>query len=238
MHPNRPPARADRRIQLPRWMLASTVLLVLVALLTGCGDDDDGAAPPGEPSQPAIVIDWTDRTTPDDTGEYTVSFCEGDGPFLCFEHDGEFLGTIELVDYDVASLDVIRDALAGGASPVEALEAHAADFAANFAADRAEGCGPDYVVTADEVVPMTVGGQPGLRFGWTAQRDGAVVERVVTYGVITDGTLFSLVAIGLTDDGCLERMGELPIGELEGLLPTLDRVAAGSKLPAPTASAP
>ncbi len=232
-----PTATTNRRTGLP-WLLAFGVLLVVIVLVAACGTGDTAAGgdPPGEGTP--ILVDWISRTTPDATGEYRVRFCEGDGPFLCVEKDGEVIGAIELGDLPVGSYDVLRDALAGGATELEALEALAAGHAEHFAKDRADGCGAGYEFAADEPARVTVAGKPGLRYGFAVSLDGRVVERSISYAVIEGDTLYLLVAGGLDEGACLDHLNEMSVADLEAFAPVLDRLAAGSRLPAPTAEPP
>jgi len=213
----------------PRTTIALVVVLgVMLVACAGAGPDD-ADAPPSAGDDPGLVVDWETRSVTGDTGALDVRFCEGEGPFLCIERDGTVIGVVERLTYDVTTMDVVREALASGATPVEALERHAAAQVATFAADRRAGCGPDHLVTGDATEPVPVGGEPGLRFGWTTRRADVVVERVVSWATIIDGSLDVLVAAALADDGCLERLGEFSIADLDAALPTLERVARGSR---------
>lgn len=213
----------------PRVLLAAAVALALVVAACG-GDDDTGRGPTDPPA--ATVVDWTARTVTVDGGAFAVAFCEGEGPFLCFSRAGEVVGTAELVDFPTTSHDIVTGVHAEGGSDLDALRALATDFVTHFTADRAEGCGPDYVVTGDTVSELSVGGHDGLRYGFSATREGQRLERVVQYSVIDGDTLFLLTAGGLEPESCLPREGEFTVADLEAALPVLDRIATGSRLPA------
>lgn len=239
-----------------RWTRAARAAAVLAALLTAaCGSDaaDDPAAAPtteapaegpggddgdGDAAAAPIAVDWTARTvSPSTAGDWSIEFCEGESPHVCFSNDGgaTVTGAAELSDWPASARDAIKAARQKGASEVEALEALGAEAVGSLKADREKGCGADYVVTADESERVDVGGHAGVRYGWTATRGGKAVERVITYATI-DGKdrLYLLVAGALEPEGCLERMNEFRLAELEGALPVLDRVAAGTRLPPPT----
>lgn len=236
---------------------ASTRAAFIVALgiLAACGGEADdapvatptteapaagGGGGAADDEQPPIAVDWTARTvTPSTAGGWSVEFCEGESPHLCLSNDGgaTVAGAVELSDWPASARHVIKDALERGADGVEALEALGAEAVASLGADRAKGCGADYVVAADEVVRLDVGGHAGVRYGWTARRGDKAVERVVTYAVIDgDDRLYLLVAGALEPEGCLARMNEFRLAEIEDVLPVLDRIAAGTRLPPPTGS--
>jgi hypothetical protein len=213
---------------------AVMLAIALAATLVGCaGTRPEGATPPSPDPAPdtvVLTVDWGERTVTGDAGGLDVAFCEGEGPFLCVSRGGSVLGSVEHLAFDVATMDVLRSVLDDG-STLDALERHAAAQVDDVARDRREGCGPDHVVTADANETLTIGGSPALRSGWSARRDGEVVERTVSWTTVIDGTLHALVAAGLADDGCLERLGEFTVEDLEAALPTLDLVARGSRFP-------
>jgi hypothetical protein len=221
---------------------AAGLAVALAATLVGCaGTRPDRATPPSPdpaPDTAMLTVDWGERTVTGDSGGLDVAFCEGEGPFLCVSRGGSVLGSVEHLAFDIATMDELRSALDDGASTLDALERHAATQVDAVARDRREGCGPDHVVTADPNQTLTIGGSPALRSGWSARRDGEVVERTVSWTTVMDGTLHVLVAAGLADEGCIERLGEFTVEGLEAALPTLDLVARGSRFPRGDAAPP
>ena len=210
------------------------------ALLAACGGGDDAsreAAPtstitsmPGDVAAgEAISVDWTTRTIePAEVDGWTLEPCEGDAPLVCLSRGGgEATGAVELSEFALSSFTALEDKRG-----LDALEALADDAVTALAADRKEGCGVDYAVEADETVPQQVLGTDGLRYGWTATVDGEVVERNVSYAAIVGPTVYLLVAGALEPDGCMERLSEFRVDDLDDARPVLDRIAAGSQPPA------
>ena len=219
-----------------RWVALPSLCLVVVSACGGSDGDPkaDGPAAPSttttaaEPAAEQLAVDWEARTvTPATVGPWTIRFCEGEAPLICLHRDGEVAGAIEVNTFP-------RDSFA---------DPDLADIAAasvrTFQADRKEGCGTDYLVRADPVAPATVLGDPdGLRYGWTATKEGRVVERTRTYAATKDDTIVLLVAGALDADGggCIPRMHEFTVEGLAAAEPTLDRLASANFDPRTTAS--
>ena len=222
-------------------------MVLVLALAGACDGDGDGdgagdgaAAPPTSPSTSAtptstasvapLAIDWSGRTiSPATVGPWSVRFCEGEAPLICLDRDGRPAGAIERSEFPVSSIPSLQQALEAKVTARAALAVLAQQTVETFAADRKEGCGTDYLVTAEPVVAQPVLGGEGVRYGWSARVGGEVVERSVTYAAVREGVLHLLVAGGLAEGGCVEKLGEFGVQDLEAALPVLDRVAASPR---------
>lgn len=173
-------------------------------------------------------VDWSDAATVVELGGgWTVARCQGDAPLLCFERDGEVAGLVEAISHPV---DEVGESL----DPSESLQVLADGFVESMAADRAVGCGPDYVVEPLPVEDVSVGGLPGLRFGYSGLlADGTLSELVVHHATIDGDRVVVLAAPAYAADGCPGR-DELPSfhpADLASLVPELGAVLAVSPLP-------
>jgi hypothetical protein len=217
-----------------------TVLAVALLLAAACsgGGGEEGAGT--TTSTPATgAIDWR-HPEPLDAGDgWRLDDCEGDAPIVCVDRDGEPAGFLEVVEFPVASFDVMAEPLADGDDDA-ALDALASSFGTDLAADRSLGCGEGYVVDPLPVTHLTTGDGPAVRYGLVGTTAGGEVsERVVQYAAIRGDSLVVLVAAAYDADGCLVAEGEeFAPDVLEAFQPVLDRVVAASPMPAPTASAP
>lgn len=215
--------------------------IAVSAMLLGACSDDSTASPSSTtttttPESPAAVeVDWAARTvTGVEDPRFTVDFCQGEAPLLCFTgDDSEHLGAIELLNYPTAGYDVVDAVIARGGDESDALEAIADGLVTTMAADRAEGCGDGYEVVPDEPVPAVVAGEDGVRYGFRGVVDGTTVEHVVTHALIDDGTVWILTAAGYDDGGCLPREGEFDVAGLQAAMAVIGDLAAASTLPAP-----
>ncbi|HEU5085531.1 MAG TPA: hypothetical protein VFU14_19485 [Acidimicrobiales bacterium] len=204
---------------------------------TGDGDGgDDGAddrdEQPADTVPPGDVVDWGARDVRLDDERWSVAFCEGDGPFVCFTGADGSSGSVELSSWPAEELDVVADVLAAGGTDAEALDAFVADFLQTFEADRHEGCGPGVEVVREGAEAVPVAGRTGVRYGFRVVRGGETVEHVLGHAVLADGSLHLLNASGLGDDACLEREGEFDISAFDAATVELvGRLAAASVLP-------
>ena len=159
-----------------RWAVLGP--LAALAFAGACGGDADGGKEvPRDPTTTSttatgapLAVDWRARTvTPSSVGPWEVRFCEGDGPLICLHRDGTLRGALEVNTFPLDSFD----------DP--SLDAIAEDTVRTFQADRKDGCGADYVVRADPKRSYPVLGTDGRRYGWSVPKDGAIVERNLTY---------------------------------------------------------
>lgn len=201
----------------------------------------DGAVPPDETEDAPrgdaadtepIPASWEPGAAPVDLGGgWRVADCDGDAPLLCVERGEEVVGTLELNHFPLS------DELAAAEGEAE-LRAALRDFAASrhgdIAEDRRNGCGDDYLVEADPVAEVSMAGQPGVRYGFRGTDGGVTTEHVVSYATVAADQLWIVVADGAAADGCMGD-DELTLFDpevLRDLLPLLDRVVAGTPLPA------
>lgn len=194
------------------------------------------AAPVGDPLPPEPVVtspiaaSWEPGGAPVDLGGgHTVTRCQGEVLALCVWHGDTELGLLEALHYPAPA--ELRDV--SGEQLDEALRAFAAARTEDIAADRALGCGADHEVLPDAPATVMVAGEQGLRYGFATVTGGQVIEHVVTWATVRDGELHLLVASAATRDGCMaDELLSFAPDLLVPLLPTLDRVAAGTALPA------
>ena len=221
--------------------------LVLVAVLAaGCATTGDavGTPSPTAPSTPSptpsptatpttaepepIVASWAQGAPDTELADgWVLRDCEGDAPVVCVHRDDELVGTVAYASYPP---DGPLVGATDGDDVVEALRAHGTMRMQGLVEDRAIGCGEDYVGSVDDHVDLPVGGQPGVRSGFTAVQAGEVVEHVVTYATLAEGRLWLLVAESAADGTCMGD-SELELfapADLDAFLPILDRVVAGT----------
>lgn len=189
------------------------------------------SAPPTEAAE-ALAVDLSPggAAVSLDNG-WTVQHCEGDAPFLCVRDSARtVLGTVEYASYPI---DDDLAAAVGEGRVLEALEAQATDRHEWVARDRAAGCGEGYEYRGAPVTRTTVGGQPGVRFAFTGVVDGREVERHRSYSTFHAGQLWILSAPASDPAGCMATdLAEFAPADLATFEPYLDRVVAGSELPA------
>lgn len=207
---------------------ARLALLMMVLLVAACGDAS--VTPDQVPGPDVPQIDWSDSTkTSELPGGWTVHACEGDAPLLCVERDGEYVGTIELMSYPVSSFtDLDPDRSTG-----ENLLVLADGFIRALAADRAVGCGADYVLTPIEPTVFDLG-DGGMAYGFEgALGDGRPSELNLQYSTIVDDMIVSVVASAYDDGGCPGRddLSGFDSATLAEFRPQLERLLVGTPLP-------
>jgi len=155
--------------------------------------------------------------------------CEGGAPLLCVEREGDFVGSIEWLSYPVSSftdLDPSR-------TTSENLLVLANGFIEALAADRAVGCGSDYVVTPIEPTSFDLGDE-GMAYGFEGvMADGRQSELNLQYSTIVDGMVVSVVAAAYDDGGCPGRddLSGFDSATLAEFRPQLERLLGGNPLP-------
>jgi hypothetical protein len=224
--------------------LASTMMIVtFLAALAACGDgrdDGDGGAPPAATTSTTEAagdevggLDFANGSEVTLADGWTISPCESGAPLFCARLDGETDATISLRTAPAASYETIRAALEAGRSPLDALRAEAGEFVSVFEEDRPVGCGPDYGVAGFGPDEATIGGRPGIVYGFDGTQGGRHVERALQFMTL-DGPDVHLISVNGIDDGsCMDdgELAEFTIAELTELEPTLAKVFAASTLP-------
>ena len=228
-------------------MLAATLLGGFAA----CGDDEDErgrAAPPASSTSTTEQAD--DKGDDHDGGDvagldfvngsevaldggWVIAPCESGPPLFCARLNGETEATISLGSAPAASYDTIRGALEAGKAPLDALRAEAAEFVSIFQKDRPVGCGAGYQVEGFGPDAATVGGKPGIVYGFDGHQEGRHVERALQFMAL-DGADVHLISVNAIDDGtCMDdrELAEFTVAELAALEPTLAKVFAASTLP-------
>jgi hypothetical protein len=221
---------------------------LLVGILTACGS----ASPPGStssshPTTPtsspsssappststtlvSAPIDWADPSVIVTLGDgWTVQACEGEAPLLCVSRNGSHIGLVEANEYPLDSFEGTNPKDPGGS-----LILIAEDFIDSMAADRAAGCGVGYRLDPHMTSPVTVGGQPGIRFGYTGvMADGSPSERIAQFGTIVGDEVLLLTAAAYDDGGCPGRdeLATFSSADLAAFEPFLEAVVLSSPLP-------
>ncbi len=164
---------------------------------------------------------------------WTIADCEGDAPLLCVGREG-FDGVVGVLMFESFPLDRGLAAADGREAVLEALRANAQLRMESLVEDRAIGCGPTYDGSVEPMADLLVDGRPGVRSGFRAVQDGEVVEHVVTYATVSAGQMWLLVAESARDGSCLDdaEMDLFAPDQLASFVPVLDRVVAGTPLPA------
>ena len=159
-----------------------------------------------------------------DLGEgYVLGPCEGDAnQIACITKGGSVIGSAEHLALPVDSFDLLD----GVEDPLESIELIAADYIATFMADHQSTC-PN--LEFKELTPMavTVGGLPGVRYGFEELEGTRTVEKNVIYGARVEQSinLYSFAAIG--EGACLSNEGELAEPAIvDSLMTGLDRALA------------
>lgn len=206
-------------------LLASLLAMLLIA---GCGDGPATPEPVTDPSVPQI--DWNDPgVIAELPGGWTVHACEGDALLLCVESDGEYVGSVELMSYPVSSFtDLDPNGPTG-----DNLLILADGFIEALAADRAAGCGADYVFTQIEPSAFELG-EGGMAYGFEgSMADGRPSELNLQYSTIVDEMVVSVVAAAYDEGGCPGRddLSGFDSVTLAEFRPQLERLLAGNPLP-------
>ena len=234
-------------------MTRSTLLGILTAgavILSACTGAEPTAQPSPSPAAPSpadeppvppsptpnddeeLTVLWTGAFELPLPNGWTVRDCDGDRTHVCVHDGDELLGDIELLaGYPLDTAQQEQE-------PAALLDELTEGFLAHFREDRTTGC-PDFTFVADEVRPVTVGGQPGARAAFSlVDDDGRVVERVVNHFTVR-GDTYAIVNTDayVAEGGCLgpsEYDPSFSPDDLASLEEHLDRIVADSPLPRET----
>lgn len=214
---------------------AGALAALAVVVLAAC-DDATASPTPTTPTPPVVSpvpsdgeapapgsVDWDDPDASVDLGDgWTASRCEGEAPLICVIGDGVD-GTVERVAYPVPNPPADGDEVAW------LLEA-AEDFRTWLEADRAQGCGADYMIAFDGNAQVGADEVTWIRYAFTGtDATGKVVERGVAHLSLAGHVQNVLTANAYGEGGCLSSEGSL--WDVDGLavaVPWLDRLAAAT----------
>jgi hypothetical protein len=217
-----PPGRKDR---------ALLVSLLIVSACGGSGADSTTVSVtttvPGSATTrttaPALEP-WVWGVEEVDLGDgYVLGPCTGDAnQFACFSEDGSVIGSAEHLTLPAETFDHLDDV----DDPVESIELIATDYVSTFTLDRQSTC-PNLEFAAPAPASATIGGHPGLRYGFEEADGDRVVEKNVIYGVRKDDTIGLFTFSAIADGACLSNEGELTDpAVLDFLLPRLHQAMA------------
>jgi hypothetical protein len=240
LDPGRPrtPARASRRRPGP--VVVATLVIALAAVVTAPAIAR--ASVPG--------LDWTALPAdPVDLPEgWQAARCEGDAPLLCTAEAGIPQGAVAHLAVALAGSE-LGDELAAGIAVRTALIREVRRVHAAVAEDRESTC-PGTTYIPDPTVGATVGGLPGVRYGFTLLADGRAVERTIGAMAVRDPggdpVLDVVSAEQLAEGSCIGAEGTQPFTDagLDRFAPILLQLVArssagsgGGTVPAPAAGA-
>jgi hypothetical protein len=204
-----------------------TRLLIVVAILAGAcssgGDEDDGtvstrgtaAATTTTAAMTVPAFDWSRPRPVDLGGGWLIEDCEGDAPLFCVRRDGEIVGSLEALRFDLE-----------GKTPQQQADA----FLETFRGDRTQTC-PAHTFTAEQAIDVTTADGAAIRYGFTLSTGNDVVERVVQFAGERDGKHVVIAANAVDEGGCLAREGEFATANLIAFEPRLDALIRASGLP-------
>lgn len=199
-------------------------------------------APASDPPAAVPTIDLRERVPETVLGDgWEVSSCDpGDAPLLCVFHDGERVGTIEWLQRPLAAEPGLVADLQT-MSPGRALAANLdrVGLYEQTERDRRDNC-DGRVVEWERPTDATVGGTPGMVYGYTVRdQDGSPQDVIVSYHAVNgSGSLFVVLIEGLGPRTCIPTEGiALSPDQLATFRPTLDELIANLRLPAPESHA-
>ncbi|NJL49181.1 MAG: hypothetical protein HC929_19095 [Leptolyngbyaceae cyanobacterium SM2_5_2] len=132
---------------------------------------------------------------------WQVTPCENSA-LLCVEAGEKFVGTVEFISYPLADIqrqtEESRSDASEANSDLETLRQWVANHYKTIQTDRAQA-DPTLVFLPRASEEVSVGGLPGLRYGFTIRHSSDILaERTVGY-ITTDGTTLYLFVTGLTN---------------------------------------
>lgn len=220
-----------------RLRVGVVAILVLFSACGGNGSSGGTAAPTTSTSAPGAVagLDFVGGSEVELGDGWTVVPCEGGPPLFCVRdraQDGT-QAVIELISVATDSYPAVKRSLDSGGTPADALTAQAAEYHRVFEADRASGCGPGYRVEAIGPEDVTVGGQPGVLYGFDGYEAARNVERNLHFATIRGATLHIVTVTAVDDDTCMDdgALAEFTVAEITDLYPRLVQMVAASTLP-------
>lgn len=184
-----------------------------------------------KPTPAPILVAWSDPDLSITVDGWTIRRCATEVVALCVDRGETPAGHVLMEDLPsigeelTSSRDQVQAALAGRTQTLYQL----------YRQNRAAACGPDYNVEAEVPKPVAVAGGAGLRYEASARMEGRVVERTIGFRVFRDGIETLIEATALQPGACLTPEDPtFGIGDLQSFEPVLNRIAAGSVLPAAT----
>ena len=210
-------------IQPNRVRLASLALFA-VACAANPGNTTTATATSTVPTTTGVQTGWVWGIDSVDLGEgYVLGPCEGDAnQIACFTKDGSVIGSAEYLALPVDSFDLLD----GVEDPLESIELIAADYIATFMADRQSTC-PNLEFKELTRMTVTVGGRPGVRYGFEEVEGTRTVEKNVIYGVRVEETINLYGFAAMAEGACLSNEGELGDPAIvDSLMAGLDRALA------------
>lgn len=178
----------------------SLVGVLLTVVLVGCsGIKPESVEPPVETEPTAAAslapLAWRTRLQGlSSPAGWSVTPCD-DPALLCISAGEDQVGTIEMMRYPLADLDVN---LPANAARGEILAAWVANHYATLRAERV-AADPRLVVLTRPAEVARVGNLPALRYQLTIRRNDTLSERSLGY-VATDGISLYLIATGVIND--------------------------------------
>ncbi len=171
----------------------------------------------------SLVVHWDAPDLDVDLGDgFRARHCEGDAPLLCIERAGVPVGVVELLDFPAGDHQPLADRIA--------------DLYRSTTEDRSRGCPPGYRFEGVAPEPAPVAGGDGVRYGFTGTfADGRPSERTIAWMTERDDVVTVISAVADEPDGCLppEGAGHFTVATLQAAARGLERLVAGSRLPAP-----
>jgi hypothetical protein len=226
-----------RRTSLLTRVALVAVPLALLAAACGSGGDDEPTDTTEAPTTtlPVMPTDfswWDPSPTPIGAG-WVLERCTDDllpatvrstivpdkpRPVLCFDHPDGRHGILKIFRF---------------LAPEDGdLNAQAARFVDDFVADRRQGCGENYLVKADPIVPLELPDGTARRYGFTGGATGSpTTEHTVQWAGIR-GPALVIVTISVYDPGsCIVPDGEATLDDLDEVQPGIEALISASGLP-------
>lgn len=207
---------------------AGALAAALMLLLPACGQASE-PAPEESPTVQPLAIDWAQLGSSVESGAWRVTVCTEDVR-LCVFRDDEPAGWILMED-----LPSLGQEAAFSADQIQAtLAVRTNTLYQSWAKQRTEQCGPDVFTETDRPTPVPVAQGVGLKYGVAASIEGRMVERTIGYRTFRTPIETIVEATAIAPEGCVDPLdGGFTVEHLEQFEELFDRIAAGSKLPAP-----